>query len=245
MDNVIMLIPTYNRSRILEDCLSKLDKLKPQPSKYIFLENNSIDNTLEIIQNFNHPKEIIRFWFVKDATKRLDNHYGVIGIIRHYLLKKARQLNPDYAIFLDDDVLVYTEDFIKRITSNKKDIVGGPVLRNSSEGMWLSTVFWGKDEKGNMFKGRRKSCMGLHKVCWTSTGCLCLSRKIIQDKRVNFYPLMKDACEDFGYNIRASKLGYEVWLDCTIKLGHYQLSNKRPWSLKEGSETEYVDFEYE
>jgi len=245
MTEVVMLIPTYNRVEILEDCLSKLDKLDPQPAKYVFLENNSTDNTLKIIRNFNRPKEIIRLWFVNNATKRLDNPFAIMGIVRQHLLKKARQLNPDYAVFLDDDILVYTKDFIKRITSNGKDIVGGPYLRSSQYGMWLASVFWGKDEKGE-FKGLRRNCKGLKKVCWTSTGCLCLSRKIIQDRRVNFVPLLEDTGEDFGYCIKASRLGYDVWLDCTVKLGHYaRLDQKRPWMLKEGSEKEYVDFEYE
>ena len=244
MSEVIMLIPTYNRAEILEDCLSKLDKLKPQPTKYVFLENNSIDSTLEIIQNFNRPKEIIRLWFVKDATKRLGSPYAIMGIVRQYLLKKARQLNPDYAIFVDDDTLIYTKDFISRITSNKKDVVGGPYMRNSILGLWLATVFFDGEKKQI-----KKGCKGLQKVWWTSTGCLCLSRKIIQDRRVNFVPLMEGEGEDFTYGINASKFGYDNWIDCTIRIGHYfQLDQKRAWMVKDGSTKdnyEYVDFEYE
>ena len=240
----IMLIPTYNRAKFLAHCLSKLDMLDPQPDKYVFLENNSTDDTLETIQKFNRPKEIIRLWFVKDTIKRLGNPFAIMGIVRQFLLKKARQINLDYAIFLDDDILVYDEDFIERITSKGKDIIGGPYLRSSEYGMWLATVFWGKDEKGE-FKGHRKSCKGLKKVCWTSTGCLCLSHKIIQDRRVNFYPLLEGAGEDFGYCIKANELGYEVWLDCTVKLGHYaRLNQKRPWMVKDGKPHEYVEFEY-
>jgi len=65
----------------------------------------------------------------------------------------------------------------------------------------------------------------------TSAGCLCLSRRVVQDKRVNFYPLRADASEDFGYCLWARDLGYKVYLDSTLELHHLipKRIPKKPW----------------
>jgi hypothetical protein len=79
----------------------------------------------------------------------------------------------------------------------------------------------------------------------TSAGCLCLSRKIIQDKRVNFYPIIQDnASEDFSYYIQARNNGYKIYLDGTNALGHGNpLKNSSAWTF-DSSTKQYVPFSY-
>jgi len=241
---VIALIPTYNHAPILRSCLKHLERLNPPFDKYVFCENNSTDETLEVIKNFNHPKELIRLWFRKDANKVLGNPYELIGIISQMLLTKARQLNPDYAIIIADDVFVLTESLIDQMISRRKDVVGAPYLRRFPEGLYLGTKWKRKGMKGVWFK---QQCMGFQEVYVTSGGCLCLSRKIIQDRRVNFMPIIwndkEKVADDFGYCKRARNAGYKIYLDCAIKVGHVvDSSNSKPWEIKDGK---YVDFEYE
>lgn len=249
---VIILIPTYNHAIFLEHCLQRLKQLEPQPDKYIFLENNSTDDTLEVIQEFDRPKELIRMWFRDDAVKHLGNPYEVIGIARQYLLKRARQLDPDFAIFIDDDIVMMYKHFIDQITGRKRDIVGAPYFRPFSMGFFLASKWKRKGKRGLWFK---ESCQGFQETYITSAGCLCLSRKIIQDKRVNFLPIIwgekkdgKRASEDFGYCIKAQKLGYKVYLDCTLKVGHYATADDyKPWMIKrdeKGKVIGYIDFKF-
>jgi len=183
-------------------------------------------------------------WFRDDAVKVLGNAYTMIGIIRQYLLKRARQLNADYAIFIDDDVIVFYPHFIEQIIGRKKDIVHAPYLRSYVAGVNLSAKWKRKGRKGVWYKS---SCKGFQEAYVVSMGCTCLSRRIIQDRRVNFLPIIwngKKASEDFGYCIRARKFGYKSYVDCVLRVGHYlDTYFYKPWLLKESGEG-YIDFRY-
>jgi len=245
--NVIALIATFNHAVLLEKCLQYLDRLDPQFDKYIFFENNSTDETLDLIKRFNHPKELIRLYFRPDLIKVAGNPHEGIGWARQILLDRARRLNPDYAIFIDDDIAIFYEAFIDQITSHHKDVVGGAYLRDFREGRLIASKWKRKGMKGIWYK---KACMGFQECYVTSAGCLCLSRKIIQDRRVNFMPIIwnteQKASEDFGYCIRAANAGYKIYLDCTFRLGHMQnamVSPNKPWHLKEDGKG-YIDFSF-
>ena len=244
---VIFLIATYNQDKLLWDCLRHCKSLEPQPEKYIFCENNSQDNTIDVIKNFDRPKELIRFWVRDDAIKVLGNPYSIIAIARDMLLKRARQLDPDYAIFIDSDITMFYPHFIDQITCHIKDIIGAPYLRPFPVGMFLASK-WNRGSKKLWYK---RSCKGFQECAVTSGGCLCLSRKVIRDKRLSFTPIWKDkqkASEDFSFCIRARKLGYKIWIDCNIKVGHYATaSDYKPWMIKRNKQGEnigYVDFSY-
>ena len=231
--HTVILIPTWNNSELLAKCLTALNRLDPQPDKYVFLENNSTDNTLEVIQSFNRPKELIRLWFRDDARYVLDSPYALIAIVRQYLLKRARQLNPDFAIFIDDDIVVGSKDLIPKLTRWKQygyDIAGGPYYRRYPEGVFLASM-WKHPKGGYTYRNQCISFVDFPEV--TSAGCMCLSRDIIQDKRVNFYPLCEEGhAEDYGYCYQARKLGYKIILDCTLRIGHhFKLFPYRPWTV--------------
>ena len=128
--NSVLLIPTYNNARVLNSTLAYLDKLEPKPKYYIFLENNSTDDTLNLLYYWksNHPNtEIIRLWFKKDAVT---SPYEIIGLVRQMLLDRARKLGVDFAIFIDDDIFLAEKDFIAKITRHGKDLVGGAYFRS-------------------------------------------------------------------------------------------------------------------
>lgn len=246
----IFLLPTYNQAPFLRHCLSMCSELIPQPDLYVFLENNSTDETLQVIQDFKGPKKLIRLWFKDNAIEESGNPYEIIGICRQILLEYARKLNPEYAIFIDSDILIYEIEFIKRILSKHKDIIGCPYLRSFPEGMFLASKWKRKGKEKLWFKGH---CKGLQKVHVTSAGCLCLSRKIIQDKRVNFYPIIwsekEKASEDFGFCIRAHEVGYDVWLDGDMNgIGHYaDAHEKKPWMItkdENGEVNGYIKFKF-
>jgi hypothetical protein len=87
--------------------------------------------------------------------------------------------------------------------------------------------------------------MSLDEPAVTSAGCLYLSRKIVQDKRVNFFPIgRKGASEDFGYCLQARDYNYRVYLDGTVKLKHQipRVMPAKPWGidLKTKQYTEFL-----
>jgi glycosyltransferase involved in cell wall biosynthesis len=212
---------------------------------YVFAENNSEDNTLERIWSFKRPHKVIRIWLRGDATFLCDTPYEPIAHIRQLLLKFARNYDPDYAIFLDSDIYPRTRELIDNLTLWNKDIVGGAYVRAFPEGIWLASK-WSIPGNKNNFKLYRNVRMPLDEPAMTSAGCMCLSRRIIQDKRVNFFPMdIPTASEDFGYCLKAREIGYTIYLDGTVDLHHVipaRIPNK-PWTF-DPEQQQHVPFFY-
>jgi len=259
--NVILLVPTYNGNRNWELFSEWIYRLDPKPRYTIFLENNSTDGTLENLANFKLPHEIIRIWMREDLGKALVDskwEYTAIAHIRQLLLTRVKKLNPDYAIFMDDDTLP-PHDMIAKFIATGKDIVGGCYYRIFPEGMFLATKFTHPNEvdrKANRYllanlefikvalphDGYYKEHGLLHgelvEVPMTSGGCLCLSRRAIIHPQLYFYPNPAKpfyefpASEDFGYCMRARRMGIRTYLHTGIVCRHLiDIRDVRAWAV--------------
>lgn len=208
--------------------------MDPKPQKTIFCENDSKDDTLDWCEKFPLEKEIISFKL--GPVKRGEGNewrYLSIGNARQVLLERARELDPDFAIFLDSDILVKSSDLIDIFTTWGLDIVGGCYIRDFPEGHFLATLF-PNPSKVTRFKLYAKPRKALEEVEATSCGCLCLSRRVIQDRRLNFIPLREGCSEDFGFCHQARDLGYTIYLESLARLVHrIRLKAKKPWRLSQ------------
>jgi glycosyltransferase involved in cell wall biosynthesis len=246
-------MPAYQASDVLEklyadqvggkpmSVIRSLYGLAPQPDKFIFLENNSVDNTLLKLAKFERPKEIIRLWFREDAMDYVEKtwhpgepiisaRYDLIGICRQLLLQRARNLDPDYAIFLDSDIVVLSEDLISRLCKwENADIVGAPYVRDFQQGRLVSAL-WANPhptpEYPFQLLSRDMIPNRLTEVLAIGGGCMRLSREVIQEKALSFYPVQRPwlgvgpLAEDFGYCLNAREFGFKICLDPTVKLAH-------------------------
>lgn len=241
----LLLIPVYNCSKTLPTLFSFLYKLEPQPTLTVFAENNSKDDTLKTVYSFRRPHKVIRVWFKKDAVQTSESVYEPMAHIRQLLLTFARQYDPDYAFFIDSDVYPKSRDLLESMTLWNKDIVGGAYWRLFPEGIFLASK-WINPNNSHTYQLRRRIATPLDEPAITSAGCLCLSRKIIQDSRVNFYPISRQmASEDFGYCLQARDFGYGIFLDGTVRLCHYIPKKMpiKPWSYIPTAE-KYEEFVY-
>ena len=241
----VVLMPVYRAATFFNTVASELYRLDPQPEIYVFAENNSPDRTLELVSHFKRKKEIIRLWFRNDAMKYCQTRYDLIGIVRQTLLQRARQLDPDYAIFLDADIRVMSRDFIEELTSwPEADIVGGKYLREYPQGRMLACLFKSGDpEKQFQLRVYPKTTDQLEEIAAMSGGCLRLSRKVLQDRRINFYPVKRDwagdVSEDYGYCLEAGLHGYRCWLDNVVELQHWVTQHHidgKAWKVNELNE---------
>lgn len=229
---IILLVPVNQVSKRFNEWARYIYKLNPAPDKVIFCENNSHDNTLELINNFELPHEIIRIWMV-DNTQVYQGSYANIAHVRQLLLTRARHIDPDYAIFVDDDIFIMDSDALEVITSHKKDIVGGCYLRLFPEGPYIASK-WEVDFEGKKrIQYRDWIDEPLQQVKMTSGGFLCLSKEVIRDKRLWFYPLIdQESSEDFGFCLSAKDFGYPTYLDGLVRLEHGDRHRHRPWFVK-------------
>jgi len=240
--DVILLVPVYNCSNIFNEWASFIKKLKPKPSRIIFCENNSTDDTLKKAWNFKMKgvkTEVIRYWTVDPRNREVfpfENCYDTIAHARQLLLTRARQLDPDFAIYIDSDIYLQDTDTINTLTIWNKDIIGGAYRRVFPEGLYVATLFYVspilKERYKKWIKYKKLNANVLiHEVHATSGGCLCLSRKVIQNRKVNFFPVPKGYSEDFGYCKTARDQGFKIYLDGILRLGHKILVKWRSWDI--------------
>ena len=236
----MLLTPTYNKNDILQRTLGFMDQLDPQPTEYIFLENNSHDATLQTLTAWQHthPTTIIRWWLRDDAIQHVGNPFSILAQIRQTLLTEARKRDADYAIFVDDDILLFDPSFITRLTHHRKPLVSASYSFPNAyhHGIFLNAIW--NHNGGYQW---RKSCMGLHTVCGVASGALCIRRDLLMDQRVSFTPITNpQLSEDFHYCERALAYGYQPYLDCDLQVGHcfkatdmgasLRYWHHRPWS---------------
>jgi GT2 family glycosyltransferase len=241
-------MPVYQAGRYLDQTLFKLRKMDPQPDQYIFAENNSTDRTLQILTKMREPKEIIRTWYRADALNTLETEYDLIGIERELLLARARQVDPDFAVFLDSDIMVHDIDLLDRLTywKNTVDIVGGPYLRGYAEGTYVGSLWPAPANLATpqkpfaLYKKPRKYPLD-DSVAAIGGGCMCLSRRVLQDRRLRFYPVKRDypfkVSEDYGFCLDARAYGYRIGLEATVTLSHWlspgHVKEHKAWAVNE------------
>jgi hypothetical protein len=243
-------MPANDAAKTLPHVLEALRDLCPQPDRYIFVENNSTDETLGLLWKFPRPKEVIRLWFRPDLLAWSMDPYEGIARVRQVLLNRARHLKVDNAIFLDADVKPLSRNLIERLTApSDYDILGGP-YPDPVNPINYNAVVDGAEigrpggavtcSSGPVFKH-----WPFLEAIAVGGGCMRISRKLLQDRRVNFHPVYANRgsiafsesmyiTEDYGYCISARDFGYRVALDLTLVLTHqhampYRRIDRRPW----------------
>jgi GT2 family glycosyltransferase len=222
----LLMCPVYNS----EDTL---------PDWFVFIENNSTDTSVELINNWSYRHKLIRIWVKKHPSK---NPYLVMAHIRQLAITYARRSGCDFAIFLDSDVFTLDEEFIELITRDDADLVGGAYMRMFADGLGVAAYFEGS--KKGLYKVMKAVTKPYQYAVAVGGGCMCLSKDIISDRGLSFVPLQRgDIAEDFGYCLKASERGFAVFLNGELDMLHLDTSNRqKPWTVnKEG---EYLKWSY-
>jgi len=250
---VVWVTLCYNVAHLLPLFFNTLRRLNPQPHLYLFAENNSTDDTLKKITEFEFPKEIIRLWFRKDTGKMYSNPFVPIGHIRQMVLTRLRQLDPDYVIWCDADIFVKTRDVVDVITTWEVDCIAVRMLRIYPEGLLLSAK-WKHPYKKNLYWMMNSTRLAFDDTpLMVGFGIACLSRKVIQDRRINFVPIPLNpftkedlTSEDFGYCVQMKEHGYKCCLDGIVVADHviYDPQQRmKPWTKTADQERPFP-FEY-
>jgi hypothetical protein len=164
---------------------------------------------------------------------------SVVSRVRNLIAKDFLDSDCTDLMFIDSDINFEAEDIFRLMAWNsdpKKGIVAGiPVARKKGK-TYISTL--DTDENENIFM----NYMGLVKAKRVATAFMIIRREVFEklrdvhpewvyhdekkvgDEVIAFFDFaLKDGQyigEDFLFCDRARELGYEVWIDPTIKLGH-------------------------
>ena len=85
-----VIIPTFNSQKYITECITSVLEQSLQSFEIIIIDNNSSDNTVKIVKEFDCEK-------IKIFT---NENFGIIATSRNYGIQKA---SGDYVAFLDSD----------------------------------------------------------------------------------------------------------------------------------------------
>lgn len=148
---------------------------------------------------------------------------SLIYTSRNDLAKKAIQLECDYVLWLDSD-MVFAPDTFQRLLkdTDKGDIVSGLYFRRVSP---FSPVLFSKLEidNGCTWKGVDSIPDGIFAVEGCGFGCVLTPTPVFLDVFAKYgtaFAPIGNVGEDLAFCWRARQCGYSIVCDPSIKLGH-------------------------
>ena len=101
------------RYAILKRCLTGLENIANENIYVYALDNGSSKDVIDLLKSCPYLKEVY---------ESRNNLYDVLGM--NFLVKKAKQINSEYVMYLEDDFLFYDKDFLDpciEFLENNKD----------------------------------------------------------------------------------------------------------------------------
>ncbi len=118
---VSVIIPVYNTEKYLDECINSILYQTLKTIEIIFVDNNSSDNSVELIEKYMQLDERVKL-------VKLNNNYGA-GEARNVALRLAR---GEFVSFMDSDDCYYSniilETFYNKAIEKSVDICGGNIL---------------------------------------------------------------------------------------------------------------------
>ena len=211
--NISVIIPTYNRSKLLIRAIKSVINQTLQPEEIIVIDNGSTDNTSNIIARYFRN---IRYFF--------HDKKGVSSA-RNKGLKISR---GNWISFLDSD-----DEWVKDKLMLQREYL----LKNSNAQFLHTNEIWYKNGKYlNQKKIHKKSGGFIFKNC-LELCCISPSSTMIKKKlfdKIGYFDESFEVCEDYEFWLRvSSKIKIHFLEDkLTIKHGGHdgQLS-KKYWGM--------------
>ncbi len=161
---VSVIVPVYNSKKYIHKCLDSLLSQTYQNIEIICIDDESNDNSLEILRDYNNKYQNIKVFSQKNSGAAIARNYGI------------EQSTGEYLLFVDsDDYIENTavEKLVKNILSNKSDIVLFNSDEFNSDGHIRDRIYYkiNPDLDYNNFtfnyKDDLKLVLNTYLVCWS------------------------------------------------------------------------------
>lgn len=227
-----VIIVTYNRAELLKKCIDSLSNQTVSPNEIIIVDNNSTDNTKEVVENYK-KKLNIKYVFESKKGIAYARNSGI------------RNSSYDLVVFIDDDCVAekdWLELMIKcNILYEDIPVIGGdipPVLANNaySDVSYYFWKTWIHDFTVRHLQTRRikwltryfENCDFDEKPVETlslSTSNISFKRNVLGENLI--FDVRMPPCEDEELNYRLHSLGYKKYFVPEIRVKHlYRTSLK-------------------
>lgn len=196
---------------------------------------------ISICSNRGIPVEFVQC-LIKLVTTKLDGIDLSISFYMESLIDRARAIaatrfletDGDILLFIDDDILFNPPDveLLVKDCLEKQSIVGGPYMLKTPGNVLAVRPF---DLSKEIPIGKTGS---LHEIRWASTGFMAIHRSVLESlattlpkanigREMELIPFFQPyvhagdyLSEDWAFCQRTRDLGFKIWLDGRIVLGH-------------------------
>jgi cellulose synthase/poly-beta-1,6-N-acetylglucosamine synthase-like glycosyltransferase len=223
LPEIMIFTPVKDRAWILPDFLKHILHLDYPKSKLrlVFIPNDCSDDSEQILRTWReqHQTEykkidIITYNINVPKDKRnariFSSYYSYLAVIRNHGLHQLK--NEDYIFSIDSDILVKPET-LKKLVSDRKDIVSSLVPNNLGKTVWNILNWTTEDTAKHILKIPESSLM---QVGFTGACYLIHSRVINMGVRYGYHIQGED-----GYFCKmALQKGFKIYCDTNLKQNH-------------------------
>lgn len=149
----------------------------------------------------------------------------LVQYAREIFAKAVIEMDADYLFMIDDDMLA-PPDLFYQLAANDKDICAALAFtRNPDHKPVIYDVIEGRDPVTNKEFYVNKFSMNyprntLVECDAVGFGAVLIKRKVIEAMKEPRFMGLQGCGEDITFCYKAKKLGFEVWMDTRVKLGH-------------------------
>jgi hypothetical protein len=147
---------------------------------------------------------------------------GPVDSVRNELVEKAKIADATHIFMLDTDQ-IYPQDVFLRLAAHEKDIVAAKVHRRRPP--FDPILLRGSIDKFDAVPDEEWTKGGLVEVDATGFGCVLISMEVFKAIEkpwfaFDLYNRSSPVGEDIYFYDKAKKAGFDVFVDCDIKIGH-------------------------
>lgn len=215
-----IIIPVFNSEYTIKNCIKSILNQRFKDFEIIFIDNQSTDQTLPIINEFSNP----RFKLISEKDR------GVYDAMN----KGLKLAKGDWIYFMGGDDLLYDEIVLesisKEIQSTRFPVIYGSVKINGDTG-------WAKD--GEIYAGYfSKNRMLKKAICHQS---IFYNRKFLIQNNLSFN-LDYFVSADWDFNLRCRRISEFKYLDRMIAIFNAGgISSTNEDSFQEKIKSEFSD----
>lgn len=173
-------------------------------------------------------QEVVDFYEKKNP--RYVFSFGAVGEMlvpyaRERLAEGALEVGADYLLMIDDDMLAPVDLFYKLVAHDKDIIAPLAFTRNPDHKPVIYETVEGYDPLSTNRYGMTRFVMNyprntLVECDAVGFGAVLIKTDVLRAMKKPWFFGMESTGEDITFCLKAKKLGFSVWMDTSVKLGH-------------------------
>lgn len=156
--NYYIVIPAHNEADFIGLTLDSIVTQTVLPKKVVIVNDNSTDNTAEIVSNYTNKYSFINLVNNISGTQHLPGSKVIQAFYKGY---ETLDANYDFIVKLDADIILpnnYFDSLIHHFNSDKKIGMAGGFAYIEKNDKWILENLTNKDHIRGAFKAYRKQC---------------------------------------------------------------------------------------